>query len=254
MTALVGLDLAWTTYRESGICVLRERQCDVTLELLEARIVAPGPLVAWLESLSDTVVAAVDAPLIRRDACTAERDLGRSFGRYKASAYNANTAFLERHNLMAGPTLGAHLASRGWSLNPADAGLVGRRVAFEMYPHAFHVTAFELEERVPYKKGPLASRRGALQVYQTHLAALLAREAPSVASDARLDAVLDPVATAARGRPLKHLEDQLDALTCALSALIAWREGLHPADIFGDTLTGYIAVPGLHRDPRFARA
>ena len=33
------------------------------------------------------------------------------------------------------------------------------RFAFEMYPHAFHVVAFQLERRLGYKKGRIAARR-----------------------------------------------------------------------------------------------
>jgi predicted RNase H-like nuclease len=82
---------------------------------------------------------------------------------------------------------------------------------------------------------------------------LLAREAPGVGGDGRVRALLDPAAVAATGPALKHIEDQLDAITCALAALIAWRDGLPAADIFGNVESGYIAVPGLHRDRRFTR-
>jgi predicted RNase H-like nuclease len=199
-----------------------------------------------------SVVAAVDAPLLRRPGCMAERELARAFGRYHAAAYNANMDFLERKGLLAGPRLGEALLSARFSLDPlALTACAEGRFAFEMYPHAFHVAAFGLERRLGYKKGRIAGRKAELAVYQEQLRAMVGRLAPGLADDERVVDVLASSALTATGRALKALEDRLDALTCALAALIAWRDGISAGDVFGDAESGYIAVPGLLRDPRF---
>ena len=253
-TLIAGLDLAWTTYRPSGVCLLEACGGDVRLSGLESRVDTPAGFVAELLSYGETVIAAVDAPLRRRDGCTAERELARSFGRYHAGAYNANVAFLERKGLLAGPALGEALEAAGFAIDPLliAPGATGR-FAFEMYPHAFHVVAFQLARRLGYKKGRMAPRREAFAVYQAALRVLMDAEAPGLAAEEPIARLLGPEALIAGGRALKAVEDQLDALSCALAALIAWRHGLVREEVFGEVATGYIAVPGLARDGRFHR-
>jgi predicted RNase H-like nuclease len=249
---IAGLDLAWTTYRPSGVCLFEASGDDTWLISIESRVDTPEGFVAELLAHSEDVVAAVDAPLLRRDGCTAERELARSFGRYHAAAYNANLDFLARKGLLAGPALGEALVAAGFVIDPLAIRPECRgRFAFEMYPHAFHVVAFQLERRLGYKKGRVAARRVAFGQYQAALGALLARLAPAVAVDPRMVSLLSPEATIVGGRALKAVEDQLDAVSCAIAALIAWRHGLVPREVFGDALTGYIAVPELARDARF---
>jgi predicted RNase H-like nuclease len=252
-TVIAGIDLAWTTYRPSGVCLLSiDGEDNVSLLSLECRVDTPAGFVAELLAAGDNVVAAVDAPLIRRDACFAERELAMTFGRYHASAYTAGMDFLERKGLLAGPRLGEALMAAGFELDPLALVPGARgRFAFEMYPHAFHVAAFRLDRRLAYKKGRIAMRREAFAVYQEHLRTLAAAEAPELPGEPRIAEVLAAGALEARGTALKALEDRLDALTCALAALIAWRGGMAPGDVFGERETGYIAVPGLSRDARF---
>jgi predicted RNase H-like nuclease len=120
-----------------------------------------------------------------------------------------------------------------------------------MYPHAFHVAAFGLAERILYKKGRRAVRLAGFALYQQHLRRLLDSHAPGLADAAAIAPLLEPGALEARGRALKALEDQLDAITCAVAALIAWRHGVAPGEVFGDSASGYIAVPGMWLNPNF---
>jgi predicted RNase H-like nuclease len=246
MTALVGLDLAWTGHHPSGVCVLRVIEDRLRLETLETRIASPDAFADWLTDLDASVVVAIDAPLVRSTACDAERQLGRAFARFHASAYMATPDFLSRHGLVAGPALGTALAARGWSVDPAVAR-EGGRVAFEMYPHAFHIVTFGLDRRLAYKKGRLEARRTAFATYQEHLRATLQVLDAELAAEPRIVDLLAPAALSAGARALKDLEDRLDALTCALAAAEAWRHGIAAADIFGTVRDGYIAIPGIGR-------
>ena len=126
MTLIAGLDLAWTTYRPSGVCLLETDGDGARFLGIESRVETSHGFVAELMSHGSNAVAAIDAPLIRRAGCTAERELARSFGRYHAAAYNANMDFLQRKGLMAGPALGEALLAAGFALDPllvtADGG------------------------------------------------------------------------------------------------------------------------------------
>ncbi|MGD9932690.1 MAG: DUF429 domain-containing protein [Dehalococcoidia bacterium] len=254
MPVFVGLDLAWTTTHPSGVCVVETAGGQARLIEVASRITPVESLVAEMVALGEDVVAAVDAPLIRRDGCTAERELGRVFGRFHASAYMASMPFLESRKppLDVGPRLGDALQVAGFTLDPLliEAGGGGLR-AFEMYPHAFHVTVFGLEERILYKKGRRATRVAGMGRYQAFLRALLEEWAPRVGADPRIRALLAPVALEARGRALKAVEDQLDAVSCVMAAMMAGRDGISRGEVFGDPETGSIAVPGMRRDSRF---
>ena len=252
MTFLVGLDLSWTGRNETGLCVLESSGDGVLLVRLDATVWPVDSLAEYLGGLCVAVTVAVDAPLVRTAQCTAERELARAFGRYKASAYNANVDFLTRKGLLAGPELGETLRARGFALDPlAISPFADGRHAFEMYPHAVHVVHFKLHERLKYKKGPLPLRREGIHDYQRLLAALLKRDLPAVAASPSVLAAFDGGGPVLGARQLKHLEDTLDGLTCAYAAWRAWREGLHPCEVFGNATDGHIVVPGLRFDPRF---
>lgn len=244
-TAIVGLDLAWKDGRPSGLCVLRDHGDVVELVLVECRVDTPEGWAHFLSSLGPNSVVAVDAPLAWRTACHAERALGRAFGRYHAAPYMAGSDFLRRLELTCGPRLAEALIGEGFDLDPRKLQLAGApgRFAFETYPHAFHVRTFALERRIPYKKGRMEGRRAGMNAYQEHLARALCEHAPAVAADPRMAVLLAPEATAARGPALKALEDQLDAVTCVLAALFAWRNGVREADLFGEPVEGYIVIP-----------
>lgn len=246
MTALVGLDLAWTAYRPSGICIVEADPQHARVIALRSEVVSPASLAQELAAMGLSVVAAIDAPLIIHHGRYAERALGRVFGRFHAGAYTASEEFLRDMNGLAGPRLAEELRSRGFVLDPhlITAG-GGGRFAFEMYPHAAHVVLFGLDHILRYKKGRVARRREELRVYQGLLAAEAARQ--RLDGGEHLARVFAPSATEARGRGLKALEDELDALTCALVALRAWRLGPPGFVVFGCTAHGYILTPGLPR-------
>src|SRR5690242_422844 len=144
MAAFIGLDLAWTAHRESGVCVLVGDGERVEVALLDARLDTPSGFAEFCASYGGDVVVAVDAPLIVTAARRAEAELGRVFGKYKASAYSANLEFLRRMGGMAGPELALELRACGFSVVPGGLAARPGRVAVEVYPHAAHIRFFEL--------------------------------------------------------------------------------------------------------------
>ena len=244
MTVFIGLDLAWTPHRETGVCVLEGGADGVTLRALHCSISSPQDFAKLCESFGGDVVVAVDAPLVVTDERRAEAELGKEYGGRHAGAYSANMPFLEKMNGLAGPDLAVSLKGRDFDLNSErlGAGSPGR-FALEVFPHPAHVELFNIPMALKYKKGPVACRRRALREYQGMLGTLLAAELPLVGSSLPVEAILRPDAVEAKGRALKNLEDRLDALTCAYVAYHCWRHGPAGFKVFGCADHGCIVVP-----------
>ena len=249
MVLLAGIDLAWTRHHESGVCMVEMNGASVRVVELGTRIVTPDGLASHLAAFGEPIVAAVDAPLVVTPVRTAERDLGKVFGAFKASAHSANLGLLTSTGRMAGPKLADQLSAHGFSLDPTNIPpSPGGRHAVEVYPHAAHVRLFNLTERIPYKQKahrPVSCRRKQFEVYQGFLAGLLGRNLPGLLENAYLRGRLAPEATLARGAALKRLEDELDAITCMYVAFHAWKHGSAGLEVFGNATDGHIAVPRI---------
>ncbi len=243
MLTVIGLDLAWTPGRNTGICIARFADKGVG-ELLElsARCDTPSGFADLAAAFAGDVIVAVDAPLIVGPDRLADRALARRDGRAKASPYQANLRFLQRMNGMAGPDLAGELVARGFK-HCLPGGGESVRCFVEVFPHAAHVSLFELGERILYKKGTLAVRREGMRKYQGLLRTLLADYWPWAIEDQAVQHALSPLALECPGRTLKAIEDQLDALTCAFTAWHVATLGLAGCDVYGDEATGMIVVP-----------
>ena len=245
MPTFIGLDLAWKVAKESGVCRLEGTSPnDLRCTRVGAMARSVEELADEVEAIAGTVVVAIDAPVLYRPERWVEREIGRRFARYNASAHSAHYAV--KQGWTAGIDLGNALQQFGFTLDPAAlAGdTTAKRIAVEVYPHTIHVRLFGLAERLPYKpkKGRrVADRRKALREYQQHLRRLMERETPRVLNHPDVVRALDPRTAEAKGRALKRLDDTLDGLTCALAAWLAWR---NPCawETIGDH-AGYIIVP-----------
>ena len=251
MPTFIGLDLAWTSHRESGICWFEgETPRDLRCTRLEAAVCGTESLADEIAAVEGAVVVTIDAPLLYTPERWAEREVARRFGRYKASPHQAHYAV--RQGYTAGIDLGEALEARGFELDPAPL-LRGERGRFavEVFPHTVHVRLFGLAERLPYKpkRGrSVARRREVMQQYQCHLRAVLEREAPRVLESAEVQrALATETAAGARGAALKRLDDTLDGLTCALAAWLLWKDP-DRWETIGD-LDGYIVVPRAPDQP-----
>ncbi len=242
MPAFVGLDLAWTTRNESGICFLfGDDPSNLRCTRLEAAVVSTEDLADQVAAALPAVVA-IDAPVRYSEERWAEREIARRFGRYKASAHSAHHAVKQGYT--AGIDLGKALAPRGFQLDPTALlnGDRDVRFALEIYPHTIHIRLFSLAERLPYKRGPVATRRQVMQTYQLHLRDLIRRNCPGVLGHRDVERALAPdTAQQARGSALKRLDDTLDGLTCAVAAWLIWSQPSN-WEMIGDE-HGYIVAP-----------
>jgi len=241
VTIVAGVDLAWSGRKPTGICVLEARPGAVALLELgctEADADA-GEVASLLGRLGPDVVVGIDAPLVAGPNRRAEADLARVFGKQGVFAYSARRDFLERHRIAEGPRFGALLGGAGWNLDPLALapGSDGRH-ALEVFPHASIVSLLGAPRALKYKKGAIAARLRPLAEFRELLRAHLGVELSGLQCD-----ILETPLFGMRGRELKALEDKLDALACAVSALHLWRHGPGNSHIFGDVTEGYIVVP-----------
>jgi len=242
VTIFAGIDLAWSGRRPTGVCVFEDTRAGARLLRLDCTGAdcTAIEVAELLESLGDDVAAGIDAPLIVAAGRDAEACMARELGRFGVYAYSARADFLERHGIVEGPRLGTLLAERGWNLDPHVllAGGAGRH-AIEVFPHATIVSLLGAPAALKYKKGRVAGRVAEMAVFQGLLRAFLVRELPGLAALP----VLSADAGVLKGRTLKALEDQLDALACAIAAHHAWKYGAAGTVVFGEAAMGYIAVP-----------
>ena len=242
MTIFAGIDLAWSGRRPTGVCVLATDGNGVVLVRIHcttADTSAEG-IAALLDTLGPDVIAGIDGPLVVGEDRRAEGLLAREFGKFGVFAYAARMDFLERHGIAEGPRLGSMLEAAGWNLDPSvmEPRTAGRH-ALEVFPHATIVSLLGAPAALKYKKGKLVVRWSELAVFQRLLREYAARELPAAVDCPALS--VDVAGHSARD--LKEVEDQLDALTCALAAHHAWKHGSAGLRLFGDGKMGYIAVP-----------
>ncbi len=118
MSTFIGLDLAWAEHNESGIRWLEgETSESLTCSRFEAAVRGIDDLADEIAAVEGTVVVAIDAPLLYTADRWVEKEIGRQFGRYKASAHSAHAAV--RRGWRAGIDLGITLKDRGFTLDPA---------------------------------------------------------------------------------------------------------------------------------------
>ncbi len=234
----VGIDLAWKATNRTGVATV-----DRAGRLLASASVGDDDeIAAWLTQLPGVPrVVAVDAPLIVPNLTgqrTAERLIGRAYGRYGASAYPSSRA-----NPMFDPPRAQTLADRfGWRVDPAAPLGPGPALCLEVYPHPALIGLFELPQRILYKKGRER------QVGFLQLAGLLESiDELDLLGSARWSEIR---ATIADPRPgdLNRVEDEIDAIVCAhLAWLWEWRR--HQLHVFGSADEGYIVAPPTPTHP-----
>lgn len=227
---IVGIDLAWGERRPDGVCVLE-------VDRREAQVRAIGlsqgddELLAFVEANVGRGPAfiAVDAPIVCRNQ-TGARPVDRlthvHFGRFKSGCHPANLGLCPRP-----PRVADKLVQNGFEI-----GVAGRRVVAEVYPHPAMVRLFGLNERIPYKRGPVDARRREFQRLQAKLRGCLRDHFPALR-------VSPGVAGLLRMPWTKDVEDQTDAFFCALIGYWHWLHLGQRTETLGDLVTGFILVP-----------
>ena len=241
MPTFIGLDLAWGGRNPHGFCVLEGSGQDVRCTHIGSQAASVQALtesVARVKARTDSVIVAMDAPILFPTDPSLERPIdevvtsvgfacqsGGSFEGWEASIVGGSpgTRFPRSTSLLDG--------------NPHP------HIAFEVYPNTIHIRLFNIAARLAYKWGSTDQRQQELLKYQKHLSRVLNQESPGILRNPQVRAVLSEgaVRSATSENAIKHLDDTLDGLTCALAAFLAWSK---PGEweMLGD-MTGYMVQP-----------
>ncbi|MEJ5866475.1 DUF429 domain-containing protein [Pseudokineococcus sp. 5B2Z-1] len=233
----VGVDLAWSTGR-TGVAAL-----DGDGALLSLRRCEPGDDVEGvLRGLGAGVeVVAVDAPLIVGNDTGqrgAEREIGRTWGAFGASAHATN------RGTQGEVTRAGRLADAlGWDVRPTSRPGRGPVCCIEVYPHPALVGLFELPYRIAYKKGSAAAR---LPGFRQLIGLLEEHPALRLGGSVRWQEIRDVVMGEPGSGELDRVEDEVDAVVCALVALL-WAQRPELLAVYGDGDEGYVVAPPAPR-------
>ncbi|HET7311299.1 MAG TPA: DUF429 domain-containing protein [Mycobacteriales bacterium] len=193
------------------------------------------------EHAAGDVVAAIDAPLIVRNAAgrrDCESQVQRAFGRYGAGPYPANRGMPA---FATGPR-GARLCA-ALDLDLCVDSSAGRR-AIEVYPHPAMVVLLELDRVIPYKNKAGRTVESLRAAFGRLLALMEAQLVElGLSSSARWAELREVANGATRKVDLDRIEDEVDAIFCAHLAHRWHRDGRAGNDVFGDDVGGAIVVP-----------
>lgn len=243
----IGVDLAWQSDRNpTGAAVLAGGINGASLVAVSDGLATIDAVVDFVAAhATDEAAIAIDAPLIIRNTGgqrPCETEIGRRFGRYKASAHTSNLSLYPNPGSLR---LADALKRRGFSheIAPPTDKFRGGKWFFEVYPHPAQVVLFDLPERLLYKKGRVAQKRAGLEYYRGLIRDRLSRADPPLQLIGQLERLLGEPVDQLVGRALKHYEDVLDAVFCAYLALHYWRWGHERNEMIGDLANGYIINP-----------
>lgn len=250
----VGVDLAWSPARMTGVAVAQGGKDGARLTAWQADLRGYEAVAEYIREQTATAPAtvAIDAPLVvpNRDSIRGcDRSVNADFRQFHAGVYPANRSLLSRYGRMEGERLREALLGDAY----VDAVPLGRRGAgrtlFETYPHAAMVALFRLPERLPYKargrNRPWTVRATAFEAYRALLRGLRKGEPSLDIPSHILAGSLDEMKE--RGR--KEYEDLLDAVFCAYMALYGWYWGPSRCRVYGSVPGGYMILPRLGGGP-----
>ncbi len=226
----VGIDLAWGEHNPDGICVFEQQQQKAQVKSIELTH-GDDALLALLASIPTPapMVVAVDAPLVCNNP-TGSRPVDRLthtvFGKWKCGCHPANTKLVQRPQRLLKKINALGLIT-AWS---------GSRYVMEVYPHPAIVAWLHLDQRIPYKRGKVTERRREFARLQQLILKFWPRLFPALSCDEQSRHLLTQPWT-------KNIEDQTDALLCALMAYWHHLHQGRQSAVIGDLQSGFIVVP-----------
>ena len=248
----VGIDLAWSPRNPSGAAVLSSsgRLLQTTHALGD-----DNEILSWVERVlpgGAPGLIAIDAPLAVPNETgwrPCDRDVAATFGRFQAGPYPANRRTLSRYGGLRGEAIRRRLGDLGFHHSPHIPRQADVRQVVEVFPHPATIALFDLDQTLKYKP-----RRGrdyhqrwrALDRLRDCLRGLVASDPPLHLSAELVEIEIEGL----RGKRFKQVEDAIDAVVCAYSALHAWYHGPRGYAFYGggangssDSEAGHILVP-----------
>ncbi|WP_139979584.1 DUF429 domain-containing protein [Nocardioides litoris] len=229
----VGIDLAWGEKKPTGIAVLDGDARLLHLDTVQTDDEVVAGIAPYVEG---PCVVGIDAPLVvvnPTGSRPAEQQLGADFRRHDAGCHPSNTG---KPEFAGGRTRGARVAKLlKLDLDPRSGR---RRRAIEVYPHAATIVLFGLDKVLKYKAKPGRD----LELLRSELLRLMAFVETVVTVSDQWTVLRTAVEGATRKSELRRVEDQVDAVVCAVVARFAHQ---HPdrVTVYGDAETGAIVTP-----------
>ena len=209
MISFIGVDLGWYG-KPTGVASILE---ESALRLSGiARLASCDELLSWIhDAACDTCVVGVDAPLVIPNATgrrRAENDLTRDFHRFHAGCHSSNLSLPFAQHVLR---FSADLSARGFRHGPDAPPRATGRYQIEVHQHAATINFFGLSKIFKYKRGRRAERLVELGRLRDSMIARL----PELDPPFRVDLPRIPERV-----NLKPVEDQIDAVLCAISRRI----------------------------------
>lgn len=242
MTArYLGIDLAWSERRGSGVCVLDDAGAVLDEDQLPAVRVAD-----WVRHWrGDRSVLALDGPLVVPAGSAAlrpvEHELHRRYGRYHAGPFPGGAASTSMRGRDRSPAMALVEQVGSYVVDPTETAAHHR--AIEVFPAPSWIELFGLTERIVYKHGRKSQRVAALEELRALLSLLEAADPPMRAPE---QGMLERRSASARTLvEWKAVEDIIDARLCAYVAQLWDREGDLDWVVTGEGTRrdGYVVIP-----------
>ncbi|MEM1158362.1 MAG: DUF429 domain-containing protein [Verrucomicrobiota bacterium] len=230
---LGGLDLAWGEKNPDGVCLLEGHPDQVRCRFL-GLVHGDDQIVQLFSGVAPTtgVLLAIDAPVVCPNP-----DGSRPVDRLTHKLFHAEHG-------------GAHPSNQKRCARPlrvverlkAENFTVGleapwhRRQIIETFPHPCTLRWFDRDMIFKYKKGPVGLQRQEFAALQRALRSLLRNRLPRLADQVEIIALLHQPWS-------KPIEDQTDALMCALVAYDHWYAQGKMTEVLGDLNTGFMVIP-----------
>lgn len=219
---VIGLDPAWGRKNPDGLCLIEGNR------IIETQLLPSSETAVVIARLTPHHVA-IDAPIVVPNALGGrpiDALITSHFHHFKIACYPGN-----QKNCARILELVASLKQQGY--RPSLSAKTQRALS-EVYPHLSIVRLFGLPERLLYKKGLVAQKRTVFSQLQHHLRDYLT---------ARNFELSSQVTELLRTPWTKGIEDQTDALICALTAHLHVSSEGKMTESLGDLETGFIVYP-----------
>ena len=240
-----GIDLAWSPRNPSaGVVLSASGRVLASTSTLGGDVEVCDFVTRAVPQHSPSLVA-IDAPLaVPNETGTrlCDKQVASVFGRYHAAPYPANRKNLSRYGGLRAEKIRRRLQALGFRHDPAIARFDRSSRVFEVFPHPAIVSLFQLNRTLKYKARSNRSyelRWQELGHLRDHLFSLRESIPPLHLPTELATLTLEGL----RGRRMKGVEDLLDALVCAYTALYAWHYGPRGYAIYGRAAEGSILVP-----------
>lgn len=239
----IGIDLAWTYKKETGICVLDETG---EVQTLESKIFSNQELLHRIDQYAhETLAVAVDAPLVVKNETgsrEAERALMKSrIHGHRLFAFMASRRFLiNNFGEIRGEKLAEEILS-GFSRMDFRISLEsGKSTIMESFPTGICLGLFPDIAPVKYKrksKIPYEETKNQMERLLDRL-----KELEYQGTVKGLSSKLFSKGFELNKKNHKPMEDKVDAFLCAYG-LFAVFHGTAEPRIFGDIQEGFIMIP-----------